>query len=94
MYSIIYKLIACHMIGDYVLQSDYIARTKGENVWHLLVHCLLYTVPFAYVFGINLNLLALFISHFVIDIEKAKYKAINYETDQLAHFIVMFVFYL
>ena len=82
------------MIGDYIFQSDFIARTKGDNLWHLIVHCVLYTVPFTFAFGIDFRLLALLISHFVIDIEKAKYKVINYETDQLAHFIAMFVFYL
>lgn len=23
-------IVACHLIGDYVLQSNYIATTKGE----------------------------------------------------------------
>lgn len=46
MIEIIYKLIICHLIGDYVLQNDFIAKTKGENWYHLLVHCLLYSVPF------------------------------------------------
>lgn len=31
MIEIIYKLIICHLIGDYVLQNDFIAKTKGEN---------------------------------------------------------------
>lgn len=94
MFSVIYKLTVCHMLGDYVLQSDFIARTKGDNLWHLIVHCVLYTIPFAFVFGINIQLCALLISHFVIDVEKARYKSISYAIDQLAHFMVIFVFYL
>jgi hypothetical protein len=26
-----YIAIALHMLGDYVLQTDFIAKTKGEN---------------------------------------------------------------
>ena len=25
------ELVFCHLIGDYVLQCDFIAKTKGEN---------------------------------------------------------------
>ena len=35
----LYKILACHMVGDYVFQIDYIAKTKGDNWWHLLSHC-------------------------------------------------------
>lgn len=42
----LFKLVMCHLVGDYVLQIDFIAKTKGENWYHLLVHCLLYCLPF------------------------------------------------
>ena len=48
-FATIYKLLACHMLGDYVMQTDFLARTKGESWWHLLAHCVTYTVPFAVV---------------------------------------------
>ena len=44
-------IVLCHLIGDYVLQCDFIAQTKGENWYHLFVHCALYCVPFLIVFG-------------------------------------------
>ena len=44
-------LVLCHLIGDYVFQSNFIASTKGENAYHLFVHCALYTLPFLIVFG-------------------------------------------
>lgn len=28
---IILNIIMCHLIGDYVLQCDFIAKTKGQN---------------------------------------------------------------
>lgn len=32
-------IILCHLMGDYVLQCDFIAQTKGKNWYHLFVHC-------------------------------------------------------
>ena len=85
----ILELIFCHLIGDYILQSDYIARTKGDNWYHLLVHCVLYCVPFYVVFGLTCQLPIVFATHVLIDALKARYKKINYTTDQILHYIVM-----
>lgn len=88
------KLLFCHTIGDYVLQNDFIAKTKGSNLYHLFVHCLLYCLPFYILYGVNVKLLVVFITHVVIDILKARYNKINYITDQLLHYIVIFIVYL
>jgi hypothetical protein len=92
MAELIYKLIFCHLIGDYVLQNDYIAKTKGENMYHLLVHCFLYAVPFYVVFGYDVRIPVIITTHIVIDILKARYKAINYVTDQVLHYLVMLIY--
>ena len=68
----IIKLILCHLVGDYVLQIDYLAKSKGSNIYHLLVHCLLYCLPFYIVFGLVWQLIPLLILHIVIDLLKAK----------------------
>ena len=52
----LFFIIACHAVGDYFLQSDFLARTKGENFWHMLMHCVLYSVPYAFIFGIDYRL--------------------------------------
>ena len=39
-------IVLCHLFGDYVLQCDFIASTKGKNWYHLFVHCALYCLPF------------------------------------------------
>ena len=59
MISTMYKLMLCHFLGDYVFQTDFIAKTKGENWWHMLAHCVTYTAPFIYFFGFDLNIVAL-----------------------------------
>lgn len=44
LYTIV-LIVLCHLIGDYVLQCDFIAQTKGKNWYHLFVHCALYCIP-------------------------------------------------
>ena len=88
----VYTLLACHMIGDYVLQSDFLAKTKGDNLWHLIVHCVTYTIPFAIVFGFDMRIIWLIIMHIIIDYAKAKLKVLDYATDQVLHILALFVY--
>lgn len=90
MIELIIKLVMCHMLGDYVLQSDYIAKTKGENLYHMIVHCVLYVIPFYFVLG-GWKLALLFVSHIIIDLLKARWHKINYATDQCLHYAVIAV---
>lgn len=90
--TLIYKLILCHLVGDHVLQLDHIAKSKGDNLYHLLVHCLLYTLPFYIVFGCNWRLSIIFLVHVIVDLLKAKYKKINYKTDQFIHFVTLLIY--
>lgn len=39
MTNLILKLLFCHLFGDYVLQTPYLAETKGQNGYHMFVHC-------------------------------------------------------
>ncbi len=88
------KIILCHLVGDYVLQSDFIANTKGKNWYHLFVHCALYILPFYLCFGLDWRLVVLFISHIIIDPLKARYGKITYAQDQVLHYIVALLFLL
>lgn len=81
------KMVLCHLVGDYVLQSDFIAQTKGENWYHLFVHCALYIVPFYIVFGFDWRLLIIFIAHIIIDPLKARWNKISYWQDQVLHYL-------
>lgn len=87
-----YKIILAHLLGDYVLQIDFIAKTKGKNMYHLIVHCFLYSIPFVFAFGFDYRVVLLLISHFVADIMKARYKKISYTTDQLLHYAIALVY--
>lgn len=86
-------LVFCHLVGDYVLQIDFIAKTKGENWYHLLVHCILYILPFRIVYGIDWRLAVLLVTHIIVDALKARCKKITYTQDQIAHYIIAFLLY-
>ena len=91
----IFKLLLltmCHMFGDYALQSDFIAKTKGENWYHLIVHSVLYSIPFL-IFGLPYELIILIISHIIIDAMKARYNLLNYIEDQVLHYIIILILY-
>lgn len=88
----IFLLIVCHLIGDYCLQTDFLARTKGQNWYHLLAHCALYVVPFYVVFGWCWQLGVVFVSHMIVDVLKARYYKISYHLDQTIHYAVLSVF--
>ena len=94
MIECLYLVLICHAIGDYVLQSSFLADTKGSNWWHLIIHCILYSVPFYICYGINVELGILIVTHFIIDALKARYKEISYFTDQILHLIILFFIYM
>lgn len=81
----IWMLLVCHFVGDYVLQTDFIAQTKGKNWWHLFVHSTLYLLPFYLCFGASDALIATWFIHFVTDACKARYGIIGYVEDQAIH---------
>ncbi len=59
-----------HGIGDYYFQTDFQALNKKKKgwvgLWACLKHCTTYSIPF-FLLGGWVAVLAIFISHFVID---------------------------
>lgn len=42
-------LLICHLLGDYVLQSDWMAREKTQRSEVALVHAVIYSLPFLWI---------------------------------------------
>lgn len=59
--------LLCHAIGDYVLQSDWMATEKTKRSLAALVHALTYMLPFLFLRPSLLALILIFGTHFVID---------------------------
>lgn len=92
--KVVFIAILCHLIGDYPLQSEFLAQTKGKNWYHLIVHCFLYSAPFAFAFEVDWRLIPLIGTHIVIDALKARWKKIGYFGDQLLHYGVISILYV
>ena len=85
------KIVLCHVVGDYLFQTDYMAREKGKDWYILFVHCACYCVPFVLVFGIGARLAVIFLTHIVVDAMKARYGMIDIITDQVIHYGVALI---
>jgi len=91
--TIVY-FILCHLLGDYVLQVDFIAKSKGNNWYHLFVHCALYCLPFIVVFGLTWQIAVIFVTHLIVDSLKARFYKINYITDQVLHYLILIIYFI
>lgn len=67
MEKLIFMSILCHLIGDYILQNDYIANEKTKSTRIALLHVLLYSIPFYFLVGWSYALLVISSTHFLID---------------------------
>lgn len=59
--------VLCHFIGDYVLQSSWMANHKTKSHVPALVHVLTYALPFLFLQPSWLALFVIVATHFVID---------------------------
>lgn len=94
-------LIAFHVFGDFYLQTKHLNRLKKQNNWYLLLHVVLYLVPFLSMIWLNDQLLesilmvvSIFVSHFIVDALKIKLEnkisqKMLFLIDQLFHIMVI-----
>lgn len=59
--------LLCHLVGDYCLQSDWMANEKTKKSIAALAHVVLYTLPFLFLTQVWWQLLLIAGTHFVID---------------------------
>lgn len=59
--------LLAHAVGDYVLQSEWMARTKNRSHLPAAVHAITYTLPFLFLTLNPWALLTISGTHFVID---------------------------
>ena len=90
----LYRVLICHFLGDYVLQSKLLDDRKGKSWYYMFVHCCLYTLPFFVLYGYSIELPILWITHFIIDTIKARYNIITHVQDQAMHIVIAIAFYV
>lgn len=83
---VLLKLLFCHVVGDFLFQSEYIAKGKTKNWYLLFVHCVLYALPFYLCFGYSWQLIVIASLHFPIDAMKSRWGLLNETADQALHY--------
>ena len=103
MYSFIWLLILAHMIGDFVLQTNRVAKMKATSQKGLLLHFCLITGTQMVLMGIYYGLLGIsaaiivglihgFIDYSKVKItDKFKYQSIYFILDQVMHILTIVV---
>jgi hypothetical protein len=59
--------LVAHAVGDYILQSDWMAQTKTKQSLAAAVHAITYTLPFLFITRSPAALAFICGTHFVID---------------------------
>ena len=62
--------VILHLIGDYLIQNDWMALEKKKRSWEgeiaCQIHCITYSLPFLYIGSWN-ALLVIYATHYIID---------------------------
>ena len=56
-----------HLFGDYILQTDWMAKNKTNNIWIAALHAAVYSTPFLLLSPSVLAIAVMFATHVVID---------------------------
>lgn len=59
--------IYCHLIGDFLLQNNWMANNKTKSFRVAILHAFLYTLPFLYLTSSLSALFIIFSTHAIID---------------------------
>ncbi|MFB4312953.1 DUF3307 domain-containing protein [Actinomadura sp. 21ATH] len=77
------EIILAHLVGDYVLQSGWMAERKKTRWWPATVHGVTYTLPFLVLTLSPAALAVICVTHIVIDrYQLARY--VRWATEQMA----------
>jgi hypothetical protein len=60
-------IILAHLVGDYIIQTDWMANEKTKRWWPAILHGLTYTLPYLLVTQHPLALFVIASTHVVID---------------------------
>lgn len=63
-----YLQLLAHLFGDYVTQTDWMAKNKTKNIWAAYAHGVVYTLPFFFFIPMSeLAWLTILFTHVIID---------------------------
>ena len=56
-----------HLIGDYLIQTDWMAKNKTSNIWIATIHSAVYSLPFLLLSPSMFALAVIFVTHVAMD---------------------------
>ena len=59
--------LLCHLVGDYLLQTDWMASNKVRDWSAAMIHGMTYIIPFFFISDSMAAMLAILLSHIFID---------------------------
>ena len=65
--SLFEKYLIAHLIGDYLLQNNWMALRKGKKLYALSLHCAIYALCFGIIFQDFFVFLAVYWLHLILD---------------------------
>lgn len=81
--AVIACVILAHLVGDYIIQNQWMADNKQARWWPAIVHGITYTIPFLLITRSWLALLVVTGTHVLIDHWRLA-KHLSWLTNQLA----------
>ena len=86
-------LLACHFVGDFAFQTEYLSSNKGKSWLVNFIHAAVYTATFVIFAKVSVPFtLLLLISHIIVDPLKSRYKIVNsLWLDQLIHIAIILI---
>lgn len=68
---ILYCAFLLHLLGDYIVQNDWMANNKKKKGWigelSCQIHCISYTIPFWFLLHSWTAVLLIYATHYLID---------------------------
>jgi len=83
----ILMIICLHFIGDFLLQSEWMSLNKSKRVDVLIIHCLVYSIPFIF-YGWKFAVVA-GATHFPVDFISSRITSYLYKKKEIHWFFVV-----
>jgi len=84
--KILLLLVWTHFVADFILQTNYIAANKSKYTGCLLIHCIIYSIPFL-IFGVEYAIINGML-HFIVDYFSSALTTVFYANDKIHRFWV------
>jgi hypothetical protein len=88
LYSIVIVLFWVHVLADFVLQSDWMATNKSKSLLPLTTHVMVYSIPFALLFGWRYALINMG-AHFITDFFTSRMTSYLWKREKRHEFFVV-----